>query len=40
MRLGLALVALYSVAVVFLVTRVDRPRKSRQRLTGRGGDFE
>jgi len=40
MRLGLALIAIYSAAVIFLITRADRPRKNRQRLTGRGGDFE
>lgn len=40
MRIGLALIAIYSVAVLFLVTRGDRPSKKRERLTGRGGDFE
>lgn len=40
MKLGIALILLNAVAVITLVTRFDRPRKNRQRLTGRGGDFE
>ncbi len=40
MRIALVLVSVYALAVTYLVTRVDRPKKNRQRLTGRGGDFE
>jgi hypothetical protein len=40
MRIGFVIIAIYAVATIFLVTRVDRPSKKRQRLTGRGGDFE
>ena len=40
MRVGIIIVAIYTVATIYLVTRVDRPRTNRQRLTGRGGDFE
>ena len=40
MEIALTLIVIYSVAVLYLVTRVDRPKKNRQRLTGRGGDFE
>ncbi|CAN2209361.1 hypothetical protein MCEROE11_00942 [Candidatus Nanopelagicaceae bacterium] len=40
MRIGLVIIAIYAAATIFLVTRVDRPRKNPKRLTGRGGDFE
>ena len=40
MRFGIAIIAIYAVAALYLVTRVDRPRKNPKRLTGRGGDFE
>jgi hypothetical protein len=40
MEFGLILIAIYTVAILTLVIRTDRPRKNRQRLTGRGGDFE
>jgi hypothetical protein len=40
MEFGLILIAVYSVAILTLVMRTDKPRKNRQRLTGRGGDFE
>lgn len=40
MRIGIAIVALYAVAVLFLVTRANGPSKKRGGLTGRGGDFE
>jgi hypothetical protein len=40
MRIGFVIIAIYAAATIFLVTRVDRPSKKRQRLTGRGGDFE
>lgn len=40
MEFGLILIAIYSVAILTLVIRTDRPRKNRPRLTGRGGDFE
>ena len=40
MEIGIAIVVVYAVAVIVLVKGFDRPRKNRQRLTGRGGDFE
>ena len=40
MEFGLILIAIYSVGILTLVLRTDKPRKNRQRLTGRGGDFE
>ena len=40
MRFGIVIIAIYAVATIFLVTRVDRPRQNPKRLTGRGGDFE
>ena len=40
MKIGFVLIAIYTVAILTLVIRTDRPRKNRQRLTGRGGDFE
>ena len=40
MRIAIVIVAIYSIAVLYLVTRVDRPHKNRHRLTGRGGDSE
>ena len=40
MRFGIAIIAIYADATIFLVTRVDRPSKNPKRLTGRGGDFE
>lgn len=40
MNIGLIITIFYVVAVLVIVARIDRPRKNRQRLTGRGGDFE
>ncbi len=40
MRVGILIIAVYAAATLFLITRVDKPSKKRQRLTGRGGDFE
>lgn len=40
MRLGFVIIAVYAVATIYLVTRVDRPGRKLPRLTGRGGDFE
>jgi hypothetical protein len=40
MNIGLIITIIYVVAVLAVVARIDRPRKNRQRLTGRGGDFE
>jgi len=40
MRIGFLLIALFSLVVIVLVARIDRPRKKRHRITGRGGDFE
>lgn len=35
-----AIVAIYAVVVLVIVTRFDRPSKKGPRITGRGGDFE
>jgi hypothetical protein len=35
-----AIVAIYAVVVLVIVTRFDRPTKKGPRITGRGGDFE
>jgi len=35
-----AIVAIYAVVVIVIVTRFDRPSKKGPRITGRGGDFE
>lgn len=40
MEIGIVIVAIYAVAVIVLTTRFDGKKKSRSRLTGRGGDFE
>jgi hypothetical protein len=40
MNIGLIITIIYAVAVLAVVARIDRPRRNRQRLTGRGGDFE
>lgn len=41
MKIGLAIIALYGVAVIVLTTRFDgKKKKDRSRLSGRGGDFE
>ena len=40
MNTGLVITVIYTVLVLALVARIDRPRRNRQRLTGRGGDFE
>jgi len=40
MNIGLIITIIYVMAVLAVVARIDRPRKNRQRLTGRGGDFE
>jgi hypothetical protein len=40
MNTGLIVAIIYAVVVLALVARIDRPRRNRQRLTGRGGDFE
>ena len=40
MNTGLIVTVVYAVVVLAIVARIDRPRKNRQRLTGRGGDFE
>lgn len=37
---GFFIIAIYAVAIFYLTRGSDRPRKNRQRLTGRGGDFE
>jgi hypothetical protein len=38
--LEVAIVAIYAVVVLVIVTRFDRPAKKGPRITGRGGDFE
>ena len=38
--LEVALVVIYAVVVIVIVTRFDRPEKKGPRITGRGGDFE
>jgi hypothetical protein len=41
MEIGLALIAIYAVAIIVLTTRFDgKKKKDRSRLSGRGGDFE
>jgi hypothetical protein len=40
MNTGLIIAIIYAVVVLAIVTRIDRPKRNRQRLTGRGGDFE
>ncbi len=40
MEIGFVLVAIYAIAVLILVLRVDRPKKRGPKVTGRGGDFE
>lgn len=41
MEIGLALIAIYAVAITVLTTRFDgKKKKDRSRLSGRGGDFE
>jgi hypothetical protein len=38
--LEVAIVVIYAVVVLVIVTRFDRPAKKGPRITGRGGDFE
>ena len=40
MEIGFVLIAIYAIAVLILVLRVDRPKKCGPKVTGRGGDFE
>ena len=40
MEFGIAIIAIYAIAVIALVTRFDGSRKKKNRITGRGGDFE
>lgn len=40
MNIGLIIALVYAVGVLAIVTRIDRPKRNRQRHTGRGGDFE
>jgi hypothetical protein len=40
MNIGLIIAIVYAVVVLAIVARIDRPKRNRQRLTGRGGDFE
>jgi hypothetical protein len=37
---AIALVVIYAVVVLAIVTRFDRPSKKGPKITGRGGDFE
>jgi hypothetical protein len=40
MEIGAAIIAIYAIAVIALVTRLDGSKKKQKRMTGRGGDFE
>lgn len=40
MNIGLIVTVIYVAGVLAIVARIDRPRRNRRRLTGRGGDFE
>jgi len=40
MKIGFLIIAVYAVAAGVLLFVYERPRKSRRKLTGRGGDFE
>ena len=40
MKIGFVLIAIYTIAVIALATRFEKPKKKPKRLTGRGGDFE
>jgi hypothetical protein len=40
MKIGFLIIGIYAVAAGVLLFVYERPRKSRRKLTGRGGDFE
>ncbi len=40
MKIAIAVIALYAVAAGILIFVYEKPVKKRERITGRGGDFE
>ena len=40
MKIAFMTIALYAIVIFYLARGSERTRKNRQRLTGRGGDFE
>jgi hypothetical protein len=40
MEIGFVIIAVYAIVIIILTTRFDGKKRSRSRLTGRGGDFE
>jgi len=40
MKIVFAVIALYAVAAGLLIFVYEKPAKKRQKITGRGGDFE
>ena len=40
MNAAFAIIGLYAVATIVLVFVYEKPKKSRKKITGRGGDFE
>lgn len=40
MNIAFVIIGVFAVAVGTLIFSYEKPRKSRRKLTGRGGDFE
>jgi hypothetical protein len=40
MKLALAIIGIFTLAVGLLIFVYEKPTKTRHKLTGRGGDFE
>ena len=40
MNISVIIIAIYSVALIYLATRLYRPANRKRKITGRGGDFE
>jgi hypothetical protein len=40
MNIGFIIIGVFAVAVGFLIFSYEQPKKNRQKMTGRGGDFE
>ena len=40
MKIALAVIAFYAIAVGALLFVYEKPSKNRRKITGRGGDFE
>jgi hypothetical protein len=40
MKIAIAVIALYTVAAGLLIIVYEKPAKKREKITGRGGDFE